>query len=343
MKIAIHQREHSYSDAWISYCEEKKIQYKLVDCYQSDIIDQISDCDILMWHFHHAIPEDILFARQLLFSVQASGKVIFPDFSTMWHFDDKIGQKYLLEAIGAPLVPSFVFYSKADAYRWINTISFPKVFKLRVGASSHNVRLIETRAQARQLVKKAFSYGFRQYHIWFTLQESIRKAKINEATWFDVLKSFARLFIRTDFEKFAGREKGYIYFQDFIPDNETDTRIVIIDGKAFGFKRLVRKNDFRASGSKQRILDRDQIDEDTLKISFSLAKSLRLQIVAIDYIYRNEEPLIVELSYGTMPSSYRLCEGYWDENLNFHKEPVDFGSWIIEKVIKDFITKQSLS
>ena len=52
-----------------------------------------------MWHFNHKSPKASKFARQLLFSVQASGKNVFPDYNTVWHFDDKVGQKYLLEGI----------------------------------------------------------------------------------------------------------------------------------------------------------------------------------------------------------------------------------------------------
>ena len=45
MKIAIHYSVHSDSKYWIEYCREKGIDYKIVDCYQSDIIDQLSDCE----------------------------------------------------------------------------------------------------------------------------------------------------------------------------------------------------------------------------------------------------------------------------------------------------------
>ena len=51
MKIAIHERPGSFSDGCIRYCTEKKIPYKLVNCYDSDIINQLNDCDGLMWHW----------------------------------------------------------------------------------------------------------------------------------------------------------------------------------------------------------------------------------------------------------------------------------------------------
>src|SRR4051812_11768675 len=101
-RIAIHKTEGTFSDRWIAYCEKQSIPYKIVDCYSSDIIKQLQDCTALMWHFHHASPKATLFAKQLMYSVSAAGKKVFPDIDTVWHFDDKVGQKYLLEAIDAP-------------------------------------------------------------------------------------------------------------------------------------------------------------------------------------------------------------------------------------------------
>ena len=163
MRIAIHQSQHGFSQHWMAYCEAHHIPYKVVDCYRSDIIQQLDDCDALMWHFNQGNPKDILFAKQLLYSIEACGKKVFPDFHTMWHFDDKVGQKYLLESIGAPLVPSWVFYDAHDALRWLDRTTFPLVFKLRGGAGSQNVQLVKNRSCAVRLVKQAFGRGFRQY------------------------------------------------------------------------------------------------------------------------------------------------------------------------------------
>lgn len=58
------------------------------------------------------------------------GSGFFRDYETNWHFDDKIGEQYLLEAIGAPVVPGYVFYTLREALEWIDKGGFPKVFKL---------------------------------------------------------------------------------------------------------------------------------------------------------------------------------------------------------------------
>ena len=175
--IAIHHSPTSFSDRWIAYCKANGVSYKIVDCYKSDIINQLDDCNALMWHINHQNSKDVLFARQLLYSVQASGKKVFPDYNTVWHFDDKVGQKYLLEAVGAPLVQTWVFYNKREAKAWAETTSFPKVFKLRGGAGSANVKLAEKKSEALHLIKTAFGRGFSQYDAVGNLKERIRKFK----------------------------------------------------------------------------------------------------------------------------------------------------------------------
>jgi glutathione synthase/RimK-type ligase-like ATP-grasp enzyme len=148
MKIAIHHREGSFSDRWIAYCEEKKIDYKIVNAYSNDIVQQVEGCDAFMWHFHQSDYRDMQFAKALIMSLETKGIRCFPDSKTCWHFDNKVWEKYLLEAIGAPLVPSYVFYTKTEALRWARSTSFPKVFKLKGGASASNVRLARTRQEA---------------------------------------------------------------------------------------------------------------------------------------------------------------------------------------------------
>ena len=208
MKIAIHYNPGNFFYFFIKYCKENGIDYKIVNAYDSSIISQVSDCDAFMWHHHHGNPKDILFAKQLLYSLEESGKRVFPNFRTGWHFDDKVGQKYLLESIGAPLVPSYVFYSKNDALEWVNNTTFPKVFKLRGGAGASNVKLAHTANEARKFIRKAFGRGFSQFNRWGYLKERIRKWRLGKDSFLGVCKGLGRLLIPTDFAKMHRREKA---------------------------------------------------------------------------------------------------------------------------------------
>lgn len=340
MKIAIQHTEGGFSSEWIDYCKENQIPYKLVNCYDSDIVEDVAECDALMWHFHQANCKDILFAKQLMYSLQTSGKVVFPDHHTAWHFDDKVGQRYLLESLGLSLVPSYIFYSKEEAMDWIKQVDFPKVFKLRRGAGSSQVRLVENYRSAKKIVNKAFGKGFSQYDAGPNLKERWRKYSKGLNGFLDVMKGVIRFGYTTDFDRVAGKEKGYVYFQDFVPKNDSDTRVIVIDGKAFAIKRIVRKNDFRASGSGQIEYGRENFDNKTVSLAFQIADKLKSQCVALDFVYNNGNPLLVEISYGFFKGAYKECEGYWDRGLKWFEGPFNPQAWMVQRVIKEIEQKR---
>lgn len=285
MKIAIHKGEGGFSLRWIEYCKKNNIQYKVVNCYDSDVIEQLKDCDALMWHFYHNIFKDMLVARKILFALEHAGVKVFPDFHTAWHFDDKVAQKYLLEAIDAPLVPSYVFYDKKQALNWAESTIYPKVWKLKGGAGAANVKLVRSKKDAIKLINTAFGKGFSQFNRLGNLKERYRKYKSGKDSLLGVAKGVGRLVIPTEFAKLQSRERGYAYFQEFVPNNEFDIRIIVIGDKAFAIKRMTRENDFRASGSGDIIFDKNQIDERCVQISFDVNNKLNCQSVAYDFVF----------------------------------------------------------
>lgn len=129
--------------------------------------------------------------------------------------------------------------------------------------------------------------------------------------------------------KIIGHEKGYVYFQDFIPGNDHDIWVIVIDGKAFAIKRLVREGDFRASGSGQVLYEKQHFNEETIRLSFEAAEKIKSQCLAIGYVFKNGQPLIVELSYGFTKEGYYSCEGYWDRELNWHTGTFDAQGWMV--------------
>jgi len=335
MKIGIHMDKGTFSDRWIAYCEEKNISWKKVDCYQSDIFSQLDDCQALMWHFSQNSPRAMLFARQLLYSVERSGKKVFPDFSTVWHFDDKVGQKYLLEAIDAPLVPTWVFYNKQDALEWVEKVDFPKVFKLRGGAGSQNVRLVLNHQNAKKRVSRAFGHGFPAYDPVDSLKDRWRLYRLGKTNFMDIIKGMLRFVSPPPYSIVRGRERGYIYFQEYIPNNDSDIRVIVIGDKAFAIKRMVREGDFRASGSGNILYGKELFDENIIRLSFSMAERLKSQCVAFDFVHDNGTPLIVEISYGFSPAGYDPCPGYWDSNINWHNGKFNPYGWMVENLIKE--------
>ncbi len=331
MKIAIHNTKGTFSEYWITYCESNSIPFKVVNAYDSDIIHQLDDCDVFMWHFRHDEYKDNLFAKQLLFSLEQSGKKIYPDFHSCWHFDDKVGQKYLLESINAPLVPSYVFYEKKEAFAWIEQTTFPKVFKLRGGAGSSNVKLVKSKSQAKYYISKSFGRGFgaNRFSLFW---DEMRRYYQGHSTLRMLFLRFGNVFVKTSSQKMSHREKGYVYFQDFIPNNRFDIRVVVIKDKILAEKRYVRDGDFRASGSGK--FEYASVREDVLKIAFETAEKLKLQTVAFDFVFFNDQPLIVEMSYAFGFKGLSHCPGYYTRDYVWHQEPnPNFFGWMVEDIV----------
>lgn len=346
IKLAIHKRKGSFSDRWITYCQEHNIPYKIVNCYESDIINKVKDCDGLLWNWAHSDYRAHNFAQQLIYTLEKMGKNVFPSFDTCWHYDDKVGQKYLFEAKGIPAVPTYVFYDKKEAIKWANHTEYPKVFKLRGGAGGSNVKLIKNRVQAKRLISKAFTSGFAysskikgmKQRLWVLRRDKDIKSV------FHFLKGIVRLFFSKKGLDLLPRQKGYVYFQDFVKNNDFDDRIVVIGEKAIAIRRYNRQSDFRASGSG--LIDHNPaiFDIETIRIAFNVSKLLNSQSTAFDFVYgQNKDPLVLEVSYTfSMGLAYDSCPGYWDKNLVWHEDNVNPQRHMIEDFINEITSQKQI-
>ncbi len=339
MKIAIHDG-NGWNIKWQLYCKAEGIPYKLVNCYNTNIIQQLKDEGIthLMWHFHHLLFKDILIARSVLYSATKIGIKTFPDFNTCYHFDDKISQKYLLEAIGAPLVPSYVFYDKKEAMKWLkNEARYPLVAKLRRGAGSYNVCLLNNYKQAKTYTDKMFGRGLQpvpgyladiknKLKVASSLNGIIKRIK-KAPNYFKIMYKG-----RHDFPN----EKGYVYFQDFIAGNKEDIRIAVVGNKIWSFKRKVRAGDFRASGSGMIDYDTKNLPIQLIKRAFEVSQKLKAQSIAFDFVKdKSGNYYIVEMSYGYAGEVVYNCPGYWNESLVYEKGHI----WPEIIIIQNFINQ----
>jgi len=316
--VAIHHRKDSFSERWIEACKERNIPFEVVDAHRPDIMATLARVRALLWHFHMQEP-DIFMARHVLRAAEGMGLPVFPNSATAWHFDDKVAQKYLLEAIGAPLAQTWVFYDRKQALEWIESTGFPKVFKLRRGSGSRNVRLVRDRGEAARLVNQAFGRGFRASGLQVTgeLWKIQRAAGRKELLPF-LLGLPAKARRRLAFDTVMGRERGYVYFQDFIPDNKFDTRITVIGSRAFGFTRDIRPDDFRASGSGRIVYDQTRIRRRCLEVAFEAAARIGSQSMAFDFVFDPADQIrLLEISLGYDPNVVHGCEGHWNSNFEW--------------------------
>lgn len=263
---------------------------------------------------HLQIAKDILPIVEKEYGIQC-----YPNIATAWHYDDKVKQALMLKAHGFPFIPSWVFYDKKEALEWSENAEYPTVFKLRSGAGSMNVILVETQRQARRLIKQMFFKGIYP-------EKGLRAGSVR-FKHFNLYQEFHRLcgdlYRRSkglDSTPFWRVHKNYVMFQKYLPGNAWDTRVTIIGHRAFAFRRMVRANDFRASGSGRIDYDMEKIDRRFLQIAFDVSKALGFQSMAYDFLINDcGEPGFCEVSYTYQSKAIFDCPGYWDMNLTWHE------------------------
>lgn len=282
-----------------------------VDVRRSDILEQLRGVDGFLWRWPHWGP-DYLIARRLIPVVEfLYGIPVFPDVSTCWHYDDKAAQKFIFESCGIPTPKTWLFFDEKEAREWAGTATYPVVLKLAKGASSSNVRLIGSKSEAIGWIRRLFSFGAtslgddafmgrasEQIPPGFRVRTALRAAVKGQlpGEWRHVSQPI---------------EFGYAYFQEFLPDNGYDTRVTVIGNRAFGFRRFNRKDDFRASGSGNFDLDQTRVDPAFIHLAFEVAEKSKSESCAIDGLYRNGEPVVVEMSYTFSSWAINDCPGSW--------------------------------
>jgi glutathione synthase/RimK-type ligase-like ATP-grasp enzyme len=335
--LAIHSRLNSFSERWLAQCRAKGIPHTVVDCHDAAIVDRLRCARGLLWHWTHESAVDRLMACAVIRAAESMGLEVFPDTRTCWHFDDKVAQKYLLEAVGAPIARTWTIYGLQSALEFIETARFPLVFKLRRGAGSVNVRLVRSPGEARGLARQAFDRGFIPVGgLLSDVATRVARARHRPDLVAMVTRLPATLYSIRRARKEAPAERGYLYFQEYLPGNEFDTRVTVIGDRAFAFTRNVRKGDFRASGSGAIDYDVARIDRLCLRIAFDISRKLGAQSIAFDFARGEDgDPRILEVSYAYQAEAVHACKGHWDEAMGWHEGHL----WPQDAILADFLAR----
>jgi hypothetical protein len=346
MRIAIHNDPKAptpYAEKWAYYLDRAGVEVKWVNLRFPDAIDQVAGCQGVMWHWEY-MPHERQVAQSILHTIETYLRIpVFPDHNTCWHYDDKIAQFYICQALNLPTPRTWIFWDREPACEWAQRATYPKVFKLKTGSSSANVHLVKSAHEALQLIDLMFGPGTyprgfkkvtRELDLLPRKQSKLRAAASH-------LKQSLRLAMEASSfappERFWWQvEKNYVYFQDFIPGNAGDTRITVIGKRAFGLRRFNRPDDFRASGSKQFDFDSSQIHLECIRLAHQISAALCAQSMAYDFLMNQRgDPVVTEMSYIYVDWAVEKCEGYWDPNLAW----VPGHMWPEAAQVEDFLAQ----
>ena len=334
------QHSTSWAYPWVDYLKEKNIPFDEVDLFKvSNLVGFLKNYDVLLWNIAISDFQEMLMGRNIIYTAKKMGLKVFPDFNDVWHKDDKVAETYLLEAVGAPIPRSWVFYNMETLNDVLTTgeISFPIVAKLRCGSGSNNVKLLKSDSQLRKYARTMFSSGINAApSLMYKTTSHIKSSH----SWESVKKKIKRipefLHTRTERKKFP-KEKGYVYLQSFIPNDNFDLKVVVVGDKLTAIYRPTRSHDFRASGGGEVFFNKEKITKNIIESAFATADALGSQCMGFDYVVDKSNGMgyIVEMCCGFSHTALMLPNGWWDRKGEWHDGALNAP----EEIIKNLILK----
>ncbi len=344
LKVAIHRNDRifrhstSWSYPWEDYCRSHHVDYDIVDGFRPDALEILYRYDAFLWHVsNYSLPE-MLFARSILQAAKNLGLSVFPDFETSWHFDDKIGESYLLGSVDAPTPRHWIFYTFKDCEAWLETsCPFPVVAKLRSGSGSENVKLINNRKDATAYARRMFGKGLDATpNVLFKARTQWDSSK-DWATVARRLRRIPDLIQKQKNAKAFSPEKGYVFFQEYVPNGGFDIKVVVVGDKLSYIGRRARKKDFRASGSGDLFFDREIVSKDIFDAAFQTSDRARFQCMGYDFVVdrRDGRGKILEISFGFSHLALLQAGGYWDRESIWHDDPLNAPYEVMDRIVCD--------
>lgn len=318
------------------YLKQHNIPYEYVDCYSYDIVNRLDKYSALIWWYENFAVADLMEAQNILDIAERKGLKVYPNHNTAWHFDDKIAEMYALQSVGAPIPESWVFYDFNKCKKWLDEeANYPLVAKLRRGSGSNNVKLLHNKKEAHDYAKLMFSKGMQPapslLYKTFSKVQSTKDIKtlINRA------KGIPDFLWTRKFAQQMPNEKGYCYFQRFIPNDGYDLKIAVVGDKLSYVARNIRIGDFRASGSGDFYYDNSIITEQIITSAFDAADKLGTQCMGFDYVVDNTtgEGLIIEMCHGFDRDAVYNAGGYFDRQSKWHAEPINIQWEILNNIL----------
>ena len=319
MLIAIHKsidQQDTYATGWAECLAARDVDVRWVDLTALDALSQVQDCDGVMWHWCHTVHDKMIYRALNVIELNL-GIPVFPNHDSSWHRRDKLSQYYLLQTAGAPMPNTWVFWDKQKAREWALQTDYPKVFKLASGGGGKDVVLISSSQQACRLIDSMFGAGLYSGQIIRSITGAIPN------NWREVRELASRC---QDAARYVASgqppsspllERGYVYFQEFVPDIDHRTGITVIGHRAFGSREPNRFNGPNGFRPHSENYDPSKIDLRCLQTAFEISERLDFQFMAYEFLLHPDGPLVLEMNFRNGKT-----RGYWNRNLEWISEPM---------------------
>lgn len=207
---------HQYHKFFVKAALEMKISFDVIDIHRNDWWDKLraEDYDgFLIWPNGMRESLKSAYDSRVKMIVDYLKKPVYPDYLSIWLYENKIRALDWLRVNEFPTIPTSVYYSKEQAMEHLKTNQLPVVFKTNLGASGKGVYIVKSESEYRKRVQQCFSVGLKSYGV----------CPYSES-------------------------RGYAYIQKFIPGME-EWRMVRIGDAYFGHRKMADENSGKHSGT----------------------------------------------------------------------------------------------
>jgi len=298
---------------WTKYCrflENNSFSYELFNLHSHDWLERAGRYDLIA-----GIPSCSLYDLQEMRSKYYVletylGKRCYPSVANALLYEDKLLEAYISRATGIPFVNTYVSQDEEDAIQLVKKLKYPLVSKIVPSSGSLGVDFVPNPKKGLQIVNQAFSRSGRKTHVLYS------------------------------------RQKNYIYFQDYVPNDGYDIRVIVVGNWIFGYYRKVLAGDFRASG--MNIKEKRALPEDAMKVALKVNEIIHSPLLAVDMVrgldgqYRIIEfsPHYLmgfsdELHVNGIPGVY-----VFEADGSYHFENGQF--WVAELALREFLLNHYL-
>ena len=300
-------RDYDKNTRWTKYVrflEHNDFPYEFFELNQHDWLNKARKFDV----FVGVLSSDLYNLQEIrkkYFTLETYlGKVCFPSTAHMLMYEDKTLEAYISAASYIPYAKTYVSNERQDALRLVENLTYPVIHKMDPGSGSLGVELVRSRGQARKIVQQAFSRSGRPTHLLYV------------------------------------RQKNYVYFQEYVPNDGYDIRVIIIGNWAFGYYRKVPEGDFRASGMK--IIEKRELPEEAVRIAWRVNQIIKSPMLVVDLVHgldgkytiiefspmcQVEKP--AQLEINNIPGAY-IIE---DQSIRF----IEGKFWVHELALREFL------
>jgi len=343
IRIAVGRDITNWHDHFAGALESKKragypLEYGIILLEGHDWLRAVEPFDAVIWKPANMGPQSAAqFQAKVYFLEEYAGKTVVPCYRNIWHFENKVAQSYVFEALKVPTPETIASFDYHDAMAVLRDEPFPLVFKEPAGAGSRNVRLVPDLETAQRLVTDVFSQ-----QIWFE-----NKMRLGSSVKLFLHGAFTRWYWAKIRRLLRGEENfRSVYWQHFVPGQTGDIRITVIgDSRAYAFRRGNRPNDFRASGS-GRLDYTTPVPEEAVRYCIGLNRILGVDSMAYDILYLDGRMVINEMSYAYMdyalhdcPGTYRLLDNGTLEFIEGRVRPQTLWvEWTLERIQREKAT-----